>query len=368
MPVTASMWEAVSHPSAVAALPDFLPLAKAQAPSILPSLQHRRTPFGRWRCPRTQQALRRWPIYNNWWRKPTGRGRVKRNVSEYNLVRPNRRRRGHFDGYHAERSTIVRHHLESDLRLRPIRWWRTGLPCPYRWGSAGYTGTDDEVYIGGHFTGLPEAKLERVQIASFLTVSGTPTGWNPGATDPTVYGQLALPGPLSARTRGAGALHRWRLHPCRRCSPTKLRPLHLLAGNRLPATRTRGIAAVHRLAWVRLERARIEPVQWEGVIAGAMLLTEAECKVLGAPAAIRYADSGGAHNPGKHSRLPDNQLLINSQAVYRPSLVENSRVTMSAACAADRRGSDGRRCQSRAMPPRSWITSPLPCIEHRKRH
>jgi hypothetical protein len=26
---------------------------------------------------------------------------------------------------------------------------------------------------------------------------------------------------------------------------------------------------------------------------------------------------------------PDNQLLINSQAVYRPSLVENSRVTMS---------------------------------------
>jgi hypothetical protein len=26
---------------------------------------------------------------------------------------------------------------------------------------------------------------------------------------------------------------------------------------------------------------------------------------------------------------PDNPLLINSQAVYRPSLVENSRVTMS---------------------------------------
>jgi hypothetical protein len=26
------------------------------------------------------------------------------------------------------------------------------------------------------------------------------------------------------------------------------------------------------------------------------------------------------------------------------------------------------RCQSRAMLPRSWTTSPLPCIEHRKRH
>jgi hypothetical protein len=43
---------------------------------------------------------------------------------------------------------------------------------------------------------------------------------------------------------------------------------------------------------------------------------------------------GGHHGAGgSHCSLPhlkrDKQLLINSQAVYRPSLVENSRVTMS---------------------------------------
>jgi hypothetical protein len=40
--------------------------------------------------------------------------------------------------------------------------------------------TDDEVYIGGHFTTLPEAKLNRVHLASFLPGNGAPTGWNPG--------------------------------------------------------------------------------------------------------------------------------------------------------------------------------------------
>lgn len=40
--------------------------------------------------------------------------------------------------------------------------------------------TDDEVYIGGHFTTLPEAKLNRVHLASFLTTDGTPTAWDPG--------------------------------------------------------------------------------------------------------------------------------------------------------------------------------------------
>jgi hypothetical protein len=38
--------------------------------------------------------------------------------------------------------------------------------------------------------------------------------------------------------------------------------------------------------------------------------------------------AGSSHNSIPHHK-PDNQLLINSQAVYRPSLVENSRVTMS---------------------------------------
>lgn len=40
--------------------------------------------------------------------------------------------------------------------------------------------TADEVYIGGHFNTLPEFKLSRVALASFLP-DGTPTAWNPGA-------------------------------------------------------------------------------------------------------------------------------------------------------------------------------------------
>jgi hypothetical protein len=50
--------------------------------------------------------------------------------------------------------------------------------------------TDEEVYIGGHFTNLPEAKLERVHVASFLTATGTPTSWNPGANGS--YGVWAI--------------------------------------------------------------------------------------------------------------------------------------------------------------------------------
>lgn len=38
---------------------------------------------------------------------------------------------------------------------------------------------DDEVFIGGHFTNLPEAKLSRPGMASFLPGAGTPTSWNP---------------------------------------------------------------------------------------------------------------------------------------------------------------------------------------------
>lgn len=41
--------------------------------------------------------------------------------------------------------------------------------------------TADEVYVGGHFSGFPEAKLERLHIGSFLAADGTPTGWKPGA-------------------------------------------------------------------------------------------------------------------------------------------------------------------------------------------
>jgi hypothetical protein len=41
--------------------------------------------------------------------------------------------------------------------------------------------TPDEVYIGGHFNNLPEAKLARVALASFRPADGVTTSWNPGA-------------------------------------------------------------------------------------------------------------------------------------------------------------------------------------------
>lgn len=41
-----------------------------------------------------------------------------------------------------------------------------------------------------------------------------------------------------------------------------------------------------------------------------------------------HRGAGGSHCSIPHLK-PDKQLLINSQAVSRPSLVENSRVTMS---------------------------------------
>jgi hypothetical protein len=44
--------------------------------------------------------------------------------------------------------------------------------------------TDDEVYIGGHFDTLPEAKLSRLALASFLPQNGQATEWNPGANGP----------------------------------------------------------------------------------------------------------------------------------------------------------------------------------------
>ncbi|TNM50138.1 hypothetical protein FHP29_00995 [Nocardioides albidus] len=80
--------------------------------------------------------------------------------------------------------------------------------------------TADEVYIGGHFSGFPEAHLDRLHIGSFLAANGTPTAWNPGANGS--YGVWAfgltdgppLPGSLDALsvggdfTRTAGAARR----------------------------------------------------------------------------------------------------------------------------------------------------------------
>jgi hypothetical protein len=40
--------------------------------------------------------------------------------------------------------------------------------------------TDDEVYVGGHFTSFPEVKQSRSHLGSFLTANGQVTAWNPG--------------------------------------------------------------------------------------------------------------------------------------------------------------------------------------------
>ena len=39
---------------------------------------------------------------------------------------------------------------------------------------------EDEVYIGGHFSRFPEARLSRLHVASFHIADGQPTTWDPG--------------------------------------------------------------------------------------------------------------------------------------------------------------------------------------------
>jgi hypothetical protein len=41
--------------------------------------------------------------------------------------------------------------------------------------------SDTEVYIGGHFGTMPEYKLNRYHLASFLVSDGSPTTWDPRA-------------------------------------------------------------------------------------------------------------------------------------------------------------------------------------------
>jgi hypothetical protein len=52
--------------------------------------------------------------------------------------------------------------------------------------------TADEVYIGGHFNTMPEAKLDRVALASFHPADGTASTWNPGANGSFGVWALAL--------------------------------------------------------------------------------------------------------------------------------------------------------------------------------
>ncbi len=58
--------------------------------------------------------------------------------------------------------------------------------------------TDDEVYVGGHFSSFPEAKQNRLHLASFHAADGTPTAWNPTVNGS--YGPWAL-----GFTRGPGS-------------------------------------------------------------------------------------------------------------------------------------------------------------------
>lgn len=50
--------------------------------------------------------------------------------------------------------------------------------------------TDDEVYVGGHFSGFPEAKANRLHLASFGAADGQPSAWNPHVNG--TYGVWAL--------------------------------------------------------------------------------------------------------------------------------------------------------------------------------
>jgi WD40 repeat protein len=54
----------------------------------------------------------------------------------------------------------------------------------------GIAASATEVYIGGHFTTLPEAKLNRVHAASFLVSTGAPTAWNPAPDG--IYGVWSI--------------------------------------------------------------------------------------------------------------------------------------------------------------------------------
>ena len=50
--------------------------------------------------------------------------------------------------------------------------------------------TNTEVYVGGHFSGFPDAKISRLHLASFMTADGSITGWNPGPNG--TYGVWAI--------------------------------------------------------------------------------------------------------------------------------------------------------------------------------
>ena len=80
------------------------------------------------------------------------------------------------------------------------------------------------------------------------------------------------------------------------------------------------------MAWKRLGSSLLRPACLGGYrIFGRSMHRTLMLEVVGIGG---HPGAGGSHCSIPHLK-PDKQLLINSQAVYRPSLVENSRVTMS---------------------------------------
>ncbi len=98
-----------------------------------------------------------------------------------------------------------------------------------------------------------------------------------------------------------------------------------------PGDRSPASAPVHdtgrlSMAWKRSGSSLLRPACLGGYrIFGRSMLRTLMLEVIGIGG---HPGAGGSHCSIPHLK-PDKQLLINSQAVYRPSLVENSRVTMS---------------------------------------
>lgn len=69
--------------------------------------------------------------------------------------------------------------------------------------------TDTEVYIGGHFDNLPELKLERIHLASFLPQNGAVTAWNPtvsGGNGKGVWSVTPAPTALAPTSLAVGGV------------------------------------------------------------------------------------------------------------------------------------------------------------------